>query len=65
MQEIWSGNRKTLIIKSDFAAARIVDFACCNTGAHTNLESSQTRFKFLKKPIRVRNFLADAIATLV
>ena len=46
MQEILSGNHKTLIIKSDFAAAGIVDFASSNTGAHTNLESSQTLLKF-------------------
>ena len=65
VQEILSGNRKTLIIKSDFSAARIVDFAYCNTGAYTNFERSQVRCKFLKKLIRVRNFLAEVIATLV
>ena len=46
MQEILSGNHKALIIKSDFAAAETVDFASGNTGARTNLESLQTRFKF-------------------
>jgi len=56
VQEILSGNRKTLVIKSDFAAARIADFAYCNTRDLTNFERSQIRFKFLKKLVRVRSF---------
>lgn len=66
MQEILSGNHKTLVIKSDFPAA-IVNLKILHpvTLEPTRIWKVRKLCKSLKKPIHVRNFLADVIVTLV